>query len=397
MKFSVLLPTRNRLEYLRYAIETVRRQDYSEWEIIVSDNHSEEDISGYIHSLDETRIRYIRTKSFIPVTDNWNNALTSCTGDYIVMLGDDDGLMPGYFSRLVTLFHQFPDPDYVYLGGYFFAYSGAVAGSPDGFLRRDSNSLMRDEGNYWLDVAHAHSVAADYLNFKMPIASNMQFSLISRRMVNELSKDGPFFRSPYPDFYATPLLFLRSKRILICPSPMVLVGISKKSYGAFHFDGRTAAGTDFLGNTAQLDTAYQQDSSMLPGTKYYDSWLMAMRELEGICQRPATIKPNLARYRFLQVLHVYKGYYGAGKFTRKDMSRLHGRMNFAERIIIGPLLVVVIKLIGVGAGASRTWLTGLMRSALGQHQIADVGRTFPPTATLLDAFESFVSPESKHG
>jgi glycosyltransferase involved in cell wall biosynthesis len=42
MKFSVLLPTRNRLNLLSYAIETVIRQDYSDWEIIISDNCSEE-------------------------------------------------------------------------------------------------------------------------------------------------------------------------------------------------------------------------------------------------------------------------------------------------------------------------------------------------------------------
>ena len=34
MKFSVLLPTRDRLELLRLAVETVRRQDYDDWEII---------------------------------------------------------------------------------------------------------------------------------------------------------------------------------------------------------------------------------------------------------------------------------------------------------------------------------------------------------------------------
>ena len=75
MKFSVLLPTRNRLELLKYAIETVRRQDYDNWEIIISDNYSEEDIAGYIQSLKEPRIKYYRTDSFVPVTDNWNNAL----------------------------------------------------------------------------------------------------------------------------------------------------------------------------------------------------------------------------------------------------------------------------------------------------------------------------------
>lgn len=391
MKFSVLLPTRNRLEYLRYAIETVRRQDYSEWEIIVSDNHSEEDISGYINSLGEVRIRCVRTKSFVPVTDNWNNALAHCTGDYVVMLGDDDGLMPGYFSRLVSLFHQFPDPDYVYLGGYFFAYGGAVSEYPNGFLRLDSSALMLDKKSYWLDSGHARRIASGYLNFKMPIASNMQFSLVSRKMVNELSKDGPFFRSPYPDFYATPLLFLKSKKILICTIPLVFVGISKKSYGAYHFDGRTSAGMDFLGNTDLLDAAYKKDSLMLPGTKYYDSWLMAMRELEEMCQQPSTIKPNLSRYRFLQILHVYKGYYSGVKFTLDDMSRLHQRMTLLERAALGPVLAITLKLLG--RGALLAWLTGRMRSMLGQHRITDAGRTFSPSATLIDAYESFAPSE----
>ncbi len=100
MKFSVLLPTRNRLDLLSYAIETVRRQDYSDWEIIVSDNFSEEDIAGYVRSIDDSRIKYCRTDKFVPVTDNWNNALAKSDGDYVIMLGDDDCLMKGYFSTL---------------------------------------------------------------------------------------------------------------------------------------------------------------------------------------------------------------------------------------------------------------------------------------------------------
>src|SRR5687768_11034765 len=85
MKFSVLLPTRNRLELLRYAIESVRRQFYQDWEIVVSDNDSIEDVRGYVASLGDGRIRYVRTPRFIPVTDNWSNALAHSSGDYVVM------------------------------------------------------------------------------------------------------------------------------------------------------------------------------------------------------------------------------------------------------------------------------------------------------------------------
>ena len=44
MKFSILLPTRDRLELLKLAVESVRLQDYAEWEIIVSDNASSQDV-----------------------------------------------------------------------------------------------------------------------------------------------------------------------------------------------------------------------------------------------------------------------------------------------------------------------------------------------------------------
>ena len=46
IKFSVLLPTKNRLELLKSAIWSVREQNYDNWEIIVADNCSQEDIKA---------------------------------------------------------------------------------------------------------------------------------------------------------------------------------------------------------------------------------------------------------------------------------------------------------------------------------------------------------------
>ena len=119
MLVSVLLPTRNRLEFLRHAVESVRRQDVAEWEIVISDNDSEEDIAGFVDELMDERVRYVRTDRFIPVTDNWNNALRHSRGEYIVMLGDDDALLPGYLSALNTVVERLDRPDAVYCGASF--------------------------------------------------------------------------------------------------------------------------------------------------------------------------------------------------------------------------------------------------------------------------------------
>ena len=108
MKFSALLPTRNRLEYLKFAVDTVRRQDYDDWEIVISDNASDENIGQWVDTLQDGRVKYSRSDQFVPVTDNWNRSLVHSSGDWVIMLGDDDGLMPGYFSRAAALISPGP-------------------------------------------------------------------------------------------------------------------------------------------------------------------------------------------------------------------------------------------------------------------------------------------------
>lgn len=50
IKFSVLIPTRDRLDLLKEAIDSVRNQSYHNWELIVSDNCSDDDVEGYVRS-----------------------------------------------------------------------------------------------------------------------------------------------------------------------------------------------------------------------------------------------------------------------------------------------------------------------------------------------------------
>lgn len=398
MKFSVLLPTRNRLEYLKYAIETVRQQDYSNWEIIVSDNNSSENISGYIESIKENRIKYVRTETLIPVTDNWNNALQYSTGDYVVMLGDDDGLMPKYFSSILQAFKVCPSPDYVYAGGYFFAYPGAVQDEPTGYFRVDKNLHFIGDKPYWLEPKVARKIVAGYLDFKMPIASNMQFSLISKRLIQKLSMDGPFFRSPFPDFYATPLLFLESNATLIYPKPLVIVGITPKSYGTFHFASQSSSGTNFLQNEDVLKTASLTFPNLLPGTPYYDSWYLAMNELQKKCKARLYIHLNLRRYRFLQIIHVYKGHYFNRQLSKAEIYKLNSKMTLVEKLVYGMSLPTFFLLLRLIPGGIRGQVVALLRRMLGQHAIqVDSNHPHSEYSNLLDVYESMDHYKNSRG
>jgi glycosyltransferase involved in cell wall biosynthesis len=389
MRYSVLLPTHNRLEYLRYAVETVRRQDFSDWEIIVSDNDSVDDIAGFVRSLGDIRVKYFRTESFLPVTDNWNNALVRSSGDYVVMLGDDDGLMPAYFSTIERLLAKFPDPDFVYASAYFYAYPGVMPDTPDGFLRRDRSPKLLAEKPYWLAADRAREIAVGYLNFRMPVASNMQFSLISRRKISEMSVDGPFFRSPYPDFYSTPRLFLTSSRILICPSPLVVIGITPKSYGYFHFNNRAADGVKFLNNESSLYGDAPGKSILLPGTSYYDSWLLAAKALYESMGSEAGLRPNYRRYRFLQIVHVYKRFYLDHTLSIEALQRLRQLMHPWEHLVYGLGLSLVFKIIDLVPKQAAQRIIGLLRSLIGQHAISVEQGVAARFGNLLEVYESF--------
>src|SRR5262245_17712142 len=108
-RFSVLIPSRNRLEVLQLAVQSVVAQGRRDVEIVVSDNASDQDYVDLLASIEELEVKYSRSDDLLSVTDNWNRALSLAAGDYIIMLGDDDALTPDIFDRLDIWIEQFDE------------------------------------------------------------------------------------------------------------------------------------------------------------------------------------------------------------------------------------------------------------------------------------------------
>lgn len=389
MKFSVLLPTYNRLEYLAYAIETVRRQDYDDWEVIVSDNCSEEDICGYVSGLGESRVKCVRRSAFVPVTDNWNNALNHSSGDYVIMLGDDDGLLQGYFKSMARLISTYGYPDFIYCAAYVFGYPGTVPGQEKGFLDRTPCPGDGKVEPFWLDRREALSFVADSLNFRMRYPFNMQHSLISRGLIDMLRVKGPFFQSPYPDFYATNAMFLKSERILIDPVPRVVIGITPRSYGFFHFNKEEAEGAAFLNNAPDRVSLDRLKQIIISGSRNYTSWLIAMEALSQRFGSELPVCVGYGRYRFRQILHIYKNRYFDRKIPVDEFHAARSQMCAWEKLVYGIPFALVFFFARIGIpkyiGAK---LINRLRPLLGQLVAETGARRAGQFATVLDVFDS---------
>ena len=92
---SIVIPTHNRASLVRDALSTIVGQSYPEWTCTVFDNASTEPLRDAVEAFGDRRIAYARSDRFLPVTDSWNNAIDLARGDYVLLIGDDDGLTPG--------------------------------------------------------------------------------------------------------------------------------------------------------------------------------------------------------------------------------------------------------------------------------------------------------------
>jgi glycosyltransferase involved in cell wall biosynthesis len=323
LKFSVLIPTRNRLEYLKLAVESVRRQDFADWEIVISDNCSEQDIGGYVSSLADPRIVYARTEQSLPVTENWNRALAMSSGEYVVMLGDDDALLQGYFNSASKLIVEFNEPDLIYTKAVLFTYPGVDPARPEGFANEHgcAEFFVGADAPFVLDHERALAVVQAAMRFRLRYDFNAQFALISRRLIGEVQRHGDFYQSDFPDYYSMNAAFLKADTIIVDPDPRVLIGVTPKSYGFYHVNSKEGEGRDFLaGGTAAPST----------GTNINVGWLSAMSTLEHRFGREFGMKVDRRRYRLVQAAYVHERF-RMGLLGIEDVRRLERELPLLER------------------------------------------------------------------
>lgn len=113
MKFSITIPAYKQ-KYLYEAIESCLAQTYKDFELIIVDDASPEDLKSVVDRFQDPRIRYYRNEKncgALHVVDNWNICLGYTKGDYVICMGDDDRLLPNCLEEYSKLIDKYPDLD----------------------------------------------------------------------------------------------------------------------------------------------------------------------------------------------------------------------------------------------------------------------------------------------
>lgn len=119
-RISILIPTFNRAEMLVAAVESALAQTYPNVEILVSDNASTDGTPQAMTRFQgNPRVVSSRNHANVGMVANWRKLLLEATGDYFLLLSDDDELLePTYLENAAALIQTMPSLTMVYANGY---------------------------------------------------------------------------------------------------------------------------------------------------------------------------------------------------------------------------------------------------------------------------------------
>jgi len=236
---TVLVPTRERAETLAYTLRTTIDQKSTNFEVLVSDNFSQDGTRGAVEAINDPRIRYINTGQRLSMSDNWDFALPYCEGEYITVIGDDDAIMPGAIDRIEPLFAAgreriitWPVP----------IYAWPMDGKPPAVTHLPANAKQT-----YVNVRKLARFAVRMGGWRHHVLPYIYHSAFHRSIPEGIkARAGRVFHTTQPDIFSGFAGAAFTETGLNVGFPVSVAGHSKKSNGGAMTGGTSEQGKEML-------------------------------------------------------------------------------------------------------------------------------------------------------
>lgn len=229
--FSIVIPTRNRAAELFHTLRTCVGQDFDTYgndsfEVVVSDNHSDDDIAAVVRAIDSPKVTYVRTHQYLSMTDSWEFAVSQAKGLYVGIVGTDDGYLLNTLSRVHNAIEQSKADAVTFQGAYYYWPTCS-----DVQLR---NKLLVPNFIFEAGLQDSRQLITESLQTlyygRLPCFLN---SFCSNQLIRRIRmKHGRIFDAVCPDVYSGFLLAGYLKQFYVCNRSMLVGGVSGASTGS---------------------------------------------------------------------------------------------------------------------------------------------------------------------
>lgn len=130
-KVTVLMPTYNVAPYVKKAVESVLRQTFSDFELLVIDDCSTDDTLDVVRGLDDPRIKIVKNEHNLGLAENLNRGLSLITTPYVARMDGDDIALPHWLEREMDYLESHPDVGVCGGGGERFGAVSSIIRFPE--------------------------------------------------------------------------------------------------------------------------------------------------------------------------------------------------------------------------------------------------------------------------
>ncbi len=232
---SIIIPTRNRQKYCKAAVSQILEHSWENVEVCVQDNSDDDSLREWVNSLNSGHVVYNYHPGTLSFVDNFSEAVSLAHGEYLSMIGDDDGILPSILTLVETMRHEKADAAIPALSFIYFwpSQQHLVDKSEHGLLLAHLYSEQPGEPVKVINGGEdglrdlLHNGIQNYNRYDIP---RLYHGIIRREVLEKVkSKTGHYFGGLTPDMYMVVALSLTCNKILRVNYSVTISGICSTS------------------------------------------------------------------------------------------------------------------------------------------------------------------------
>ena len=281
---SIAIATKNREIFCIEAIKSLLTYDNSIVEIAIADNSGTDKIKQFVTSLNAPNLKYrydgIDNDSSI---ENFNRAIELTTGQYVMLIGDDDSILPKALE--MAQWARENDVDSICsVENLAYYWPNVLEKYPNGVMMMPSSTgkITEVDIKEQLDTLLENGLQL-YLLYPLP---KTYHGIVKRSIMEEIKqRTGHYYGGLSPDIYSSIAVSCIAKNHFVIDEPMSIAGVCANSTTADNLKGKHSGSLENIPHLRHRPN--YQFSKKIPlyysvNTIWAESGLKALEELNEV-------------------------------------------------------------------------------------------------------------------
>ena len=200
---SILIPTRNRTNYLINVMESILSFPSDDFELIIQDNSDFNVLEEMMKGRHDDRLIYNYATGLITFSENFEQGLKFCRGEYICIIGDDDGINPEIIDFAYYLKkNHIQSVSFKNTVSYYWPGISGLSEELNGVIQIGEIKCTMEQFSVKKEIFQLlKNGGQDYLKLGLP---KLYHGVVKKEVIDEvIRRNGKCFDSLSPDIYST--------------------------------------------------------------------------------------------------------------------------------------------------------------------------------------------------